>query len=431
VKHDQPFAREKRILAFFVVLLLASAAPVLAQDTTPTPLLPGWVPSNPSGFIDEPQLLRKLIVASEGVANVDREPSDGVYAELGHMVTGAGWISGGPGYRRHLLDGRALVEASGAVSWNFYKTAQSRFELRHLAHDRLTLGAQVMYQDLVQVEYFGVGNASLESKRTAYRLNNTDVLSYGSVRATPWLTFSGRVGWIPQPNLSTPAGRNVTAPSTIDAFAEDGAPGVRSQPPFLHADASIVADRRDHAGHPTGGGLYRATAATFSDRDAGRYSFRRYEVEAAQFIPVFTRRWILALHGWEVFSNTSTGEVVPFYLMPSLGGQNTLRGYADYRFHDADMQAFNVESRWSLFDHVDAAIFFDAGKVAPRPGGLDFSDLKRSYGVGFRVHSATATYARLDIGHSPEGWRAIFKVTDPFRRTTPAFGRSSVVPFVP
>ena len=194
---------------------------------------------------------------------------------------------------------------------------------------------------------------------------------------------------------------------------------------------SVAADWRDHAGHPTSGGLYRATAASYSDRDAGANSFRRYEAEVSQFVPLFTRKWIVALNGWEVVSDTPSGNVVPFYLMPSLGGQNTLRGYFDYRFHDNNMQSFNAESRWALFAHVDAVAFVDAGKVAARAGDLDFKHLKTSYGAGLRVHNATSTLARLDIGHSTEGWRLFFKMTDPLKRSTPASGRSAVVPFVP
>jgi outer membrane protein assembly factor BamA len=115
----------------------------------------------------------------------------------------------------------------------------------------------------------------------------------------------------------------------------------------------------------------------------------------------------------------------------SLGGQNTLRGYYDYRFHDNDMQVFNAESRWALLSHVDAAVFVDAGKVARRAGDLDFTDLRRSYGAGLRVHNTTSTLARLDVGHSTEGWRIFLKVSDPFKRSTPASGRSAVIPFVP
>ena len=140
---------------------------------------------------------------------------------------------------------------------------------------------------------------------------------------------------------------------------------------------------------------------------------------------------MLALHGWEVFSDTSAGDLVPFYLMPSLGGKNTMRGYADYRFHDRNMQVFNVESRWALWANRDAAVFADFGKTAPRAGDLDFDHLKRSYGVGLRVHNAASTLLRIDAGHSVEGWKFFIKVSDPFKRTTPLSGRSAVVPFVP
>ena len=410
-------------------MLGAPGQAVSAQDANPSSLPPGWV--TPTGLVREPDLLRRWINSTDGLVNTDSASGDGVYAALGNMITGAGWISAGPGYRRHVLDGRAFVDASAAVSWNFYKVAQARFELPHLAHERLTLGAQAMYQDMLQVDYFGLGIDSRKDDRSAYRLNETDMLGYATLRVTPWLSVSGRAGWMHQPNLSTATGRSVTVPNTIDLFSETSAPGIATQPSFLHGDVSIAADSRDHAGHPTSGGLYRAAAASYSDRDAGTDSFRRYEIEASQFIPLFTRKWVVALHSWEVFSKTSSGDVVPFYLLPSLGGQNTLRGYYDYRFHDNNMQVLNAESRWALFAHVDAAAFVDAGKVAPHAGGLDFKHLKRSYGAGLRVHNATSTLVRLDVGRSTEGWRVFFKMTDPFKRSTPASGRSAVVPFVP
>ena len=386
----------------------------------------------PTGLIGEPDLLRRWINSTDGLVHADGDRNDGPYAQFGDMITGAGWISAGPGYRRSVLNRQAFVDGSAAVSWNFYKVAQARLEFPRLAHERLSLGALAMYQDLLRVNYFGLGNDSFKSDRSGYRLNNTDVLGYATVRAATWLSVSGRFGWIHQPNLSTMTGRNVSYPNTIDRFTDSGAPGIGTQPPsFLHGDISVAADWRDHAGHPTSGGLYRAAAASYSDRDAGTYSFRRYEIEASQFVPLFTKKWILALHGWEVFSDTTNGHLVPVYLMPSLGGHNTLRGYYDYRFHDTNMQSFNAESRWALFTHVDAAVFVDTGKVAPRAGDLDFKDLKRSYGAGLRVHNATSTLARVDIGHSAEGWRVFFRISDPFKRSTPASGQSAVIPFVP
>jgi len=413
-------------LSLFVTLV---PGPASAQETTDLP--PGWLLPTVPGFLSEPALLRKLVATSESRASDEREPSDGLYVETGNMITGEGWISAGPGYRRQLLDRRLRVDVSAAVSWKLYTVAQGSVEMPHLAHDRLTVGAQVIRQDFKQVDYFGLGNDSRVSDQSAYRFTNTDILGYATVHATDWLTVSGRFGGIPRPGLGEATGPRVTVPSTVDLFTDATAPGLVAPPSFLHGDVHVGVDLRDHQGHPTGGGLYQFVAATYSDRDTGTYSFHRYEVDAAQFVPLGTKRWILALHGRAILSDTTSGHLVPFYLMPSLGGKNTLRGYHDYRFHDNDMEVFNAEVRCALFTHVDAAVFADAGKVASRAADLDLQHPRKSYGAGLRVHNATATLVRLDVGHSPEGWQVFLKISDPFKRSVPISGRSAVVPFVP
>jgi surface antigen Omp85-like protein len=418
-------------LWFSVALMIAPGSAAFAQGTESSAPPAVSIPSPAAGFFTEPRLFTKAIDAADERFGAGREPDDGPYVELGNMITGAGWVSAGPGYRHHVLKGRAVVDASATVSWNLYWAAQGRVEFPHLVHDRVTLGAQTMYQDLLAIEYFGLGSDSLKSDRSAYRLNNFDVLGFATLRATPWLSVDARLGRIDRIDLSTPTGINVSVPGAIDRFDESTALGIGFQPPFVHGDVGIAADTRDTAGHPTRGGLYRASAAAYSDRESGPYSFQRYEVEASQFVPVFTPNWILALHGWEVFSSAATGRVVPFYLLPSLGGENTLRGFYDYRFHDNDLQVFNAESRWALFAHIDVAAFVDAGKVASRAGDLDFTHLKTSYGAGLRVHSRTSALARVDVGHSREGWRIFFAMSDVFKRSSPALGRSAVIPFVP
>jgi Omp85 superfamily domain len=418
------------VCAAIVVAVAASSASASAQDSN-VALPKGWIVAAAPGIVGEPDVLKKLMNATDGLVAPDREPADGVYAEFGNMITGAGWISLGPGYRRHVFHEQAVVDVSAAVSWKLYQVVQGRFELPHLAHRRLLVGGQVRYQDARQVDYFGLGNDVPPENGSAYRFRNSDVLGYATVRPKSWLSVNGRFGWIPRADVLKPEGPRLSMPSTIDRFDETSAPGIASQPPLLHADAALVVDWTDHAGHPARGGTYRAAAAAYSDRDNGTYSFRRYELEAAQYIPLLTTKWILALHGWGVVSDTADGQVVPFYLLPSLGGSNTLRGYTDFRFHDRNMEVFNVESRWALFSHVDVAVFADAGKVEPRADDLSFGHLKQAYGAGLRLHNASSTLARLDVGHGTEGWHLFFKISEPLKRSAPASGRSSVVPFIP
>jgi outer membrane protein assembly factor BamA len=203
---------------------------------------------------------------------------------------------------------------------------------------------------------------------------------------------------------------------------------VGEQPTFVHSEASITADTRDFPGHTIRGALYRAAAARYSDRDTGLFSFRRYEAEAAQFVPLADSRVVLALHGWLVGSETDEGDVVPFYLLPSLGGSNSLRAYTDYRFHDRNMLLVNAEARVAMMTHVDAAVFFDAGNVGARMSDLNLD--KRAYGFGLRMHSRRQTFARLDVAHGDEGWRFFFRLTDPLNLARLS-RLTAAVPFIP
>jgi outer membrane protein assembly factor BamA len=219
-------------------------------------------------------------------------------------------------------------------------------------------------------------------------------------------------------------------PTTFQVFP--GEPGISDsfQPNYLHGEASVTRDTRNHRSWPTRGGMYRAALTVYDDTSTniGNFSFQQFEVEGTQLVPVNDRGWVLALHGWVVACDVPSGHTVPFYLLPSLGGHNTLRGYDDYRFHDRSMAVVNAESRWALFTHLDGAVFVDAGNVAPNAGNLNLD--KTSWGAGLRLHTSKATFARFDVAYSVEGWHFVFRTSDllRFSRLT---RRVAAVPFVP
>jgi hypothetical protein len=293
----------------------------------------------------------------------------------------------------------------------------------------VAVGTHVRWQDLTQVTYFGDGADSLEANRSEYRLKSTNISAYATVRPVPWLSIAGRVGWLDRPSILEPAGSFQRGnPSTQDLFATDPVFAMATQPSYAYREASVTIDSRNHRSHPTNGSLYRAAWSGFTDQDHGTFSVRRSEVEAARFIPMSRSRVVLALHGWLATSDTADDGWVPFYLQPSLGGHNTLRGYSDYRFHDRNSLVVNVEARVALFTHVDAAVFADAGNVAARMSDLNLD--KRSYGVGWRMHSRESTFARFDVAHGAEGWRFMFRLSDPLHLSR-LTRRLAPVPFVP
>jgi outer membrane protein assembly factor BamA len=243
------------------------------------------------------------------------------------------------------------------------------------------------------------------------------------------LSLEGQVGRVSRPDLSSSSGPfDRGYPDAMLIFRNEPGFDQLEQPGFLHTQLSATADTRDHPGHPMRGGVYRSVAAIYSDRDDGRFSFRRYELEGAHFIPLSPGRWTLALHGWGVFSDTTGNSEIPSYMLPSLGGSTTLRSFSDYRFHDRHMLLASVESRWALFEHVDAALFVDAGGVAPQVRDLGFRET--SVGAGVRVHVRSTTIGRIDVAHGREGWRVLLRLNEPFRLNRLS-RRNAAIPFVP
>jgi hypothetical protein len=413
------------------ILLLSSAvilaAPTLAAAQT------GAASSQPSvvsqgPLLAEPSVVRRAIdFAGPYLAESGRERGTGFYPDVGGMITGAGWISAGPGYRMW-FGHRAYVDASAAVSWHTYKTAQARFEIPRVASGHLALGSRLLWNDYTQVHFFGVGGEDPEVD-SQYRIKTTDIVGYATYRPTTWLSIDGQLGWLDRPTLSAGAGWfDTDYPDARLVFPSVAAAAIRP-PSHVHADVAGTVDTRDFPGYPTRGGVYRATWGHYSDRDLDAYSFQRYEIEAAHFLPLVRDRWVLAFHGWSAMTDVAPGQAVPFYMLPSLGGDNTLRGDRNYRYHDNDLLVVNAESRFGVFEHMDVSLFVDAGNVAAKAADLNLD--KRSYGAGVRFHTRTSTLMRLDVAHGNEqGWRVMFKLNDPIR--IGRIGRlNAAVPFVP
>lgn len=253
---------------------------VLAAAMLPRPAF-----AQDPGLLPEPRLLTRAIdVATRTVGDGGSDKS-GIYLETGDMISGAGWISLGPGYRRWFGGDRLFVDTSAAVSWRSYRMARGRVELTNLLRSRVALGSEIRWHDYTQNSYFGEGPDSLETDRSEYRLKSLNAIAYTNVRPVQWLTIGGRAGWLRSPSLLEPSGRfRRDVPNTQQVFAGDPVFARADQPNYAHGELSLTADTRDHRSHPTSGGLYRGSWIRFSDRDSGGFSFQRFEAEGAHFV---------------------------------------------------------------------------------------------------------------------------------------------------
>ena len=337
-------------------------------------------------FIEENTLIPRLTGTPEGW-----------YPRLGGLTTGSGFAVG-PGYRRYFgRDG--VFDVSAAVSLRAYRAAEADVRFPSFAGERLAPEMGVRYLHYPQERFFGLGPSSRPSDRVSYSFE--DVTMMGGLVLWPTSPLRGgvRIGHT-APLVAEGAGH---FPSIEAVFSPLTTPGLADQPEYLYAEGYVELDYRDFPGNPRRGGYHRLTASTYRDRDVGRYSFRRLDAEAMQLFPFFDQRRVIAVRALAAMTDADAGHDVPFFLMPYVGGPETLRGFRERRFTDRNLLLLNAEYRYEIFAALDMALFVDAGTVAPRIDDVSLGRLKTDYGVGFRFSTRANLFLRFDIGLGGEG----------------------------
>jgi len=336
---------------------------------------------------------------------------NGLRAQIGSMATGSGFAAGPDFLREDLADGRIRISGSAAISTNLWQKYQAGIVLPRLGAGRFSLGFDAARRDYRSLEFYGMGIDSSRRNRSDYRLEDTSV----DATAAFWVARHVRVGgsfgglW-----TDIRRGNDSELPGTETLFDDSSAPGLFSQANFLRPGLFGQVDYRDDPAGPKSGGSYVAQYTLYDDRSLGQFGFHRWDVDVQQYIPFFNRSRRIALRARMTMTDAKAGQRVPFFLQPSVGGSDDLRGFRPYRFTGPNAVVYNAEYRWEIFSGLDGALFVDAGKVMSRAGHLAFSDMEVSPGFGFRFNARNRTFMRVDVGFSHEGTAVWLKFNDPF-----------------
>ena len=351
-------------------------------------------------FVEEKRVLERL------------NPPEGFYPALGSITIGSGF-GYGAGYRLRPARGRVLLDTSGKVTHRGYKTAQARVAVQPMAGRPVELSTGTVWYDFTQEDYFGLGRATSLADRVSYRLEGLDSYAQLQARKAGWLVVRGRVGLH---RMTIDSGTDPRFPSVEETFTEASAPGLRDALTLAYAESSVGVDTRDQVGNTRGGGLYNVSIGMFRDRRAEAFDFNRIDVKAMHVIPIFDKKRGIALHAMASRIDPVGDGRVPFYLMTTVGGSDSIRGFREFRFRDAAAINLNAEYRWEAFSGLDLALFVDAGDVGPTWRSLVGKDLKTSWGGGFRFNTNRRVFLRVDIASSREDTRIWVRMGPVFRR---------------
>jgi hypothetical protein len=391
--------------------LFACTIAVQAQLGLPTP--------TPTPLPGMPEVVKKLYHFYQKIT-----PNRGFRLVGGSVAPGSGF-GAGLGYNSSDVGHRWKWKFSGSGRMSIKKYWELDTNVRLV--DGNPIGGNIVgnmkidfyavAKDMPRLDFFGLGPNSREQDRAVFHYRETAVGIDIARPVAPVLDIGGAVEGI-FPRIIRIA--NPTVRSVERVYSEATAPGITSQPNFLH----VAGYAELHSpGQPESRKLsYKFLFNYFSDRGDHKYSFHRFDADLSNRFPFGQDgKNEIRVRGRLSFSDAGTGQRVPFYLMQTLGGTNlrgveTLRGFRDYRFRDRNLMLLQLEYLRNIKGPIDFIAFYDTGKVASALSRFDEGRLRHTYGLGFvfveRRLEDVAFRFYVAFG-SGEGTHTYFGLVDP------------------
>ncbi|MFB6249988.1 MAG: BamA/TamA family outer membrane protein [Salinibacter sp.] len=229
------------------------------------------------------------------------------------------------------------------------------------------------------------------------------------VRPVPSLSIAASAGYLRQASETKtseidPANPAILNPAATTRYVSIGGHAtldlrdVKYEREFGTRYIPSADDLTDRPLNPESGSLVSVDVTRFIEQGGLRASFTQAEIEGQQYVSFLNGYHTFALRHRSVFTDPDGEAAVPFYQLPYVGGNFTLRGYDEFRFrgpHHALL--YNLEYRYKVWHHMDAVLFGDAGKVFDRVEEWGFSNLRYSYGAGLRFVMPRTTLFRFGV----------------------------------
>lgn len=233
--------------------------------------------------------------------------------------------------------------------------------------------------------FWGVGVDTNEDQVVAYQWDQQLASATATFRPLPW-TLIGGLGY--QDNrVDRPSAR---VPDIQDVPGIDSLYGVNQRTEYAVLNFSAVLDNTSNPGFQRRGWLVELGSSLFRGVDGTNSDFRRFRGVATGYAPLNPRQ-AAALRAIVEVNKSDGGEGVPFTHLAALGDEAGNRAYQDGRFRHLSMAAVMTEWRYEVWrelqerGRVESYLLLDTGTVQENLLDTRFSDLRWSFGFGFRV----------------------------------------------
>ncbi len=378
-----------------------------------------------------------------------------VHASIPQSVVPGGGTPLGVIYTQHVnitnwTDSTFVLQGGSSVRGFWFGDAVLTFDhkkwIRPLSPgDRFQAKAYAHARGLPLLPFYGIGPNTTRSGLVDFRQRDISVGTSVLNPMSSWLDIGGGVEYF-RPRINGVPGASVR--SIEQFYSEATAPGVASQPNFVHYRVFALPK---HSWSRTNLSSEIAFDG-YQDMDSGHYTSRIFRTGVLQrFYPEIQteptaggtgkRRQprydsVLSIAGRFSAASASNGNVVPLYLQDTIGGSDihnvaSLRGFQDYRFRAPD--SFSLQAQYerrllpapprgsprastlrSIAGALGVMAFFDAGEVANQASNFDFGHVRHTFGFGINFWSGGKVWFRAYVGlGSGEGHHTFAGVVSP------------------
>jgi hypothetical protein len=414
-----------RTIAVFTTLTLSCASSLAQETQVSSPK------DTASGIIDAEKAKEKAlspVAPSHGEQEFDGleekvvDPlikPNRLTVKSGGLPSGGGFSLGPRYIRRDWLHEHLISDSYLVGSTKKWYKGQSTLDFVGLMDNHLQLTAVGAYQNAASMSYYGEGSNSIKDNRSDFRREFTSAHFGGQFHLLDQKLSAGySVGGL---LVNVGPGDLGGWPSTDKIFNAANTPGLEKQSNFITGTASITADLTTPSFSNPKGLILEAQDTQFWDQSGTNSSFHLLQTQATYYVPFINGMRTLAFRARNETTFHADGQQVPFYLQPTLGGPNDLRGYERYRYYGNGSSLLSAEYKWSVAGSVEMALFGDGGNVYSRPGLIGLRELRGDGGFGVRFKNKQQEIMRFDVGFSPEGVKAWFVFNNAFGKLYRSF----------
>ena len=298
----------------------------------------------------------------------------------------------------HLEKPNKEVNRLSNIFTDFHYTTKKQFSIKseydfYFIKDTYRLYGDIAYSKF-PFQFFGIGNNTLESNEEDYTPKYTR-FEINLIRKI----FTIENGKLNSGFRYDFRDDNILKTESNGKLESENIPG-KNGGIVSGLGININFDSRDNSFSTTSGEYLDFKSTFYRSLVGSDYSFDRFTIDLRKFYSIYILD-TTHVFAAQIFTDFTNGNV-PFYLLPTYGGENNLRGIYNGRFRDNNSFFLQGEYRFPVFWRIGLAVFGGIGEAFHQINDYSLNKLKFAGGFGIRgsVIPKEKISIRIDFGFS-------------------------------